>query len=170
MGAVNPPSPLEAEDDLGGFDSGRPSLNRWLRERAWRNQQTGAARTYVLTRVDDGRIVGYMSLCSGSIERSALGNKDRRNAPDPMPVLLLAQLAIDQRDQGRGYGRDLLRYALRLALESSARIGSFGLITHPVDDAARAFYARWGFQVLPRDERGAMIIRLADLRASLVGD
>jgi GNAT superfamily N-acetyltransferase len=90
----------------------------------------------------------------------------QRNRPDPVPVTLLGQLAVDCHDQGQGHARSLLLFALRTALEASVLIGSTGIITHPLDDSVRAFYKRWGFQDLPFDPRRAMIVRMADLRAS----
>ena len=86
----------------------------------------------------------------------------QRNRPDPVPVALLGQLAVDRHDQGQGHARSLLLFALRTALEASALIGSTGVITHPLDDGVRAFYGRWGFHDLPFDPRRAMIVRMAD--------
>jgi GNAT superfamily N-acetyltransferase len=111
-----------------------------------------------------GRIVGYVTLSAGQIERAWLPKAQQRNRPDPVPVTLLGQLAVDRRDQGQGHARSLLLFALRTALEASALIGSTGVITHPLDDSVRAFYRRWGFQELPFDPRRAMIVRMADMR------
>jgi len=80
-----------------------------------------------------------------------------------MPVTLLGQLAVHKDHQGRGHARSLLLFALRTALRASREIGSFRVITHPIDDRARAFYRRWGFQDLPFDPRRAMIVRMVDL-------
>jgi GNAT superfamily N-acetyltransferase len=95
-----------------------------------------------------------------------LPRPQQRNKPDPVPVTLLGQLAIHKDHQGRGYARSLLFFALRAALRASDDVGSFGVITHPLDDQARGFYARWGFQDLPFDPRRAMIVRMIDLKRS----
>ena len=71
--------------------------------------------------------------------------------------------------RAESHARSLLLFALRTALRASREIGSFGVITHPVDDRARAFYAHWGFQDLPFDPRRAMIVRMIDLERSGVG-
>ena len=83
-----------------------------------------------------------------------------------MPVALLGQLAIDQAYQRQGHARSLLLFALTTALRASREVGSFGVITHPIDDQVRAFYARWGFEDLLFDPKGAMIVRMIDLEKS----
>ncbi|WP_280642134.1 GNAT family N-acetyltransferase [Rhodomicrobium vannielii] len=116
-----------------------------------------------------GRIVGFVTLSAAQIERAWMPKADQRNRPDPVPVTLLGQLAVDRQDQGLGHARSLLLFALRTALQASGLIGSTGVITHPLDDSLRAFYRRWGFQDLPFDPRRAMIVRMVDLRASFSG-
>jgi predicted N-acetyltransferase YhbS len=157
---------LAEADDRACFDCSRASLNLWFLRHAWVNHVSGASRVSVLADEADGRIVGYVTLSAAQIERAWLARAQQRNRPDPMPVTLLGQLAVDRRDQGQGHARSLLWFALRTALEAAALIGSTGVITHPLDDAVRAFYRRWGFQDLPFDPRRAMIVRMADLRAS----
>ena len=164
--AVLPPRPLAEGDDRGSFDCGRPSLNAWFQRHAWVNHVSGASRVTVLADEASGRIVGYVTLSAAQIERAWLPKAHQRNRPDPVPVTLLGQLAVDCHDQGQGHARSLLLFALRTALEASVLIGSTGVITHPLDDSVRAFYRRWGFQDLPFDPRHAMIVRMADLRAS----
>jgi GNAT superfamily N-acetyltransferase len=164
--AVLPPRPLAEGDDRTSFDCGRPSLNAWFQRHAWINHVSGASRVTVLADKASGRIAGYVTLSAGQIERAWLPKAQQRNRPDPVPVTLLGQLAVDRNDQGRGHARSLLLFALRTALEASVLIGSTGVITHPLDDSVRAFYKRWGFQDLPFDPRRAIIVRMADLRAN----
>ncbi|HHJ18604.1 MAG TPA: GNAT family N-acetyltransferase [Gammaproteobacteria bacterium] len=166
MVRVTPPRPLAADDDRGGFDCGRASLNHWFLRHAWRNQQTGVSRTNVLTDSDTGRIAGFVSLSSAQIERAWLAKPRQRHQPDPVPVTLLGQLAVDRQYQGEGHARSLLLFALKTALLSSKSIGSFGVLTHPLDDNVRNFYQRWGFQDLPFDPQQAMIVRMKDLEQS----
>ena len=83
-----------------------------------------------------------------------------------VPVTLLGQLAVHKDHQGQGHARSLLLFALKTAVRASREIGSFGVITHPIDDSVRTFYRRWGFQDLPFDPRGAMIVRIVDLEAN----
>jgi GNAT superfamily N-acetyltransferase len=167
--AVLPPRPLAESNDRASFDCGRPSLNAWFQRHAWVNHVSGASRVTVLADDASGRIVGFVTLSAAQIERAWLPKADRRNRPDPVPVTLLGQLAVDRQDHGRGHARSLLLFALRTALKASGLIGSTGVITHPLDDSLRAFYRRWGFQDLPFDPRRAMIVRMVDLRASFSG-
>jgi GNAT superfamily N-acetyltransferase len=83
-----------------------------------------------------------------------------------VPVLLLGQLAVDKAFQQQGHAASLLLFALKSALRASAMVGSMGVITHPLDDDVRGFYARWGFQDLPFDPRRAMMLRMVDLQRS----
>ncbi len=120
----------------------------------------------VLPEAAGSRIAGYVTLSAAQIERAYLAKAQQRNRPDPVPVTLLGQLAVGKEFQGQGHARSLLLFALRTALHASSVIGSTGVITHPLDDSVRRFYGRWGFQDLPFDPRRAMIVRMADLRAS----
>jgi GNAT superfamily N-acetyltransferase len=86
-----------------------------------------------------------------------------------VPATLLGQLAVDKAFQGQGHAASLLLFALRTALRVSENIGSMGVLTHPLDDGVRGFYARWGFQDLPFDPRRAMFVRMVDLRRSFWG-
>ena len=166
MGTVNPPRPLSEADDRTGFDCGRPSLDHWFHHHAWRNQVAGVSRTNVLTDAATGAIVGYVTLSAAQIEREALAAKDRRNRPDPIPVVLLGQLAIDHRRRGEGHARSLMYFALTTVVRLSTDIGCFGVVTHPLDDEVRAFYRRFGFRDVPYDRARSMIVRIADLTAS----
>jgi GNAT superfamily N-acetyltransferase len=105
-------------------------------------------------------------LSAAQIERAFLPKPLQRNKPDPVPVTLLGQLAVHKDHQGQGHARSLLLFALRTAIRASRENGSFGVITHPIDDTVRSFYHRWGFQDLPFDPRDAMIARMVDLEMS----
>jgi GNAT superfamily N-acetyltransferase len=164
---MTPPRPLVADDNRGLFDCGRDSLNIWFRRHAWVNQVSGASRVNVIADEASGQVVGYVTLSAAQIERAFLPKLLQRNQPDPLPVLLLGQLAVDARRQRQGHARTLLRFALETSLRAAEIIGCVGVITHPVDDVVRGFYARWGFQDLPLDPRRAMLVRMVDLRRSL---
>ena len=166
MAAVTPPRPLAETDDRSRFDCGRDSLNNWFHQRAWSNHVAGVSRTNVLCDAASGEIIGYVTLSAAQIERAFLPKSHQRNKPDPVPVTLLGQLAIHKEHQAQGHARSLLLFALKTAVRASREIGSFGVITHPIDDTVRAFYRRWGFQDLPGDPRAAMIVRIIDLEAS----
>ena len=112
MAAFAPPRPLAADDDTAAFDCGRDALNNWFRRHAWRNQELGASRTSVICAAEAGNVVGYVSLSTAQVERAWLPKPQQRNRPDPLPAILLGQLAVDLRWQGQGIARSLMFYAL----------------------------------------------------------
>lgn len=169
MAAFTPPRPLVESDDRDLFDCRRESLNTWFRRHAWFNQVNNLSRVTVIADAASGRIVGYVTLSAGQIERAFLPKSLRRNRPEHVPVMLLGQLAVDKDFQGRGLGADLLLFALRTALNVSDSVGGMGVVTHPLDEALRGFYARWGFQDIPFDPRRAMIVRMVDLKRQFGG-
>ena len=166
MTRLAPPRALRPDDDLAHFDCGRESLNLWLRRRALPNHVSGVSRVNVLVEPATQRVAAFVSLSAGQIAREFLPKAEQRNRPDPIPVTLLGQLAVDRKWQGQGYAASLLRFALRTSLLASREIGSLGVLTHPLDDSLRAFYTRWGFCDPPFDPRRAMFVRMADLAKS----
>jgi GNAT superfamily N-acetyltransferase len=163
---VTLPRSLSETDDRARFDCGRESLNHWFQRHAWANHAAGISRTNVICDDAAAAIIGYVTLSAAQVERAFLPKSQQRNKPDPVPATLLGQLAIHKDYQGKGDARSLLLFALRTALRASREIGSFGVITHPIDDSVRAFYGRWGFQDLPFDPHRAMIVRMVDLERS----
>ena len=166
MAGLIPPRPLAAEDDRDAFDCGRDSLNQWFRRHAWRNQQAGMSRTSVICDAATGIVAGYVWLSAAQIERGYLPRSAQRNRPDPIPAILLGQLAVDRRYQGRGCAKSLLMFALKTAVLLSREIGCFGVVTHPIDDLVRDFYRRIGFEDLPFDPARSMVVRILDLEAN----
>jgi predicted N-acetyltransferase YhbS len=163
MAGLKLPRPLAPSDDREAFDCGRESLNLWFRRHAWRNQESDVSRTSVICDMATGAVAGYVSLSAAQIERAYLPKPAQRNRPDPVPALLLGQLAVERRQQGRGIARSLILFALTTAVRFSKEIGCFGVLTHPLDDGVRAFYERFGFETLPFDPRRSMIVRIRDL-------
>lgn len=163
MGEVSLPRPLLQTDEREAFDCGRESMNLWFRRHGWRNHASGMSRISVIADSAEGLIVGYVSLSAAQIEREILPRADQRNRPDPVPVILLGQLAVDLRYAGKGHAASLLFHALKTAVQASRKIGCFGVVTHPLDDGVRSFYARFGFVDLPFDPRRSMIVRMVDL-------
>jgi GNAT superfamily N-acetyltransferase len=166
MAEIAPPRPLSEDDERSHFDCGRDSLNAWFRRHAWHNHVSGVSRVSVICSVARGVIVGYVTLSAAQIEREFLAKAHQRNKPDPVPATLLGQLAVDKAYQGQGHARSLLHFALTVALRASREVGSFGVLTHPIDEQVRQLYRRWGFEDVPFDPRRSMIIRMADLEKS----
>jgi predicted N-acetyltransferase YhbS len=169
VAVVGSPRPLSRTDNREQFDCGRLSLNTWLVRHALANHESGASRVSVSVDAANGRLAGYVALSAAQISRSFLPKALQRNSPDPVPVTLLGQLAVDLAYQGQGLASSMLIYALRAALLASGRVGSVGVITHPIDGSVRTFYAKCGFEDLPQDPGGTMLLRMEMLRKSIGG-
>jgi GNAT superfamily N-acetyltransferase len=140
-------------------------LDEWLRKRALANDQSGASRTYVVTA--GGHVVAYYALAVGAVELAAAPGRVRRNMPEPIPVMILARLAVDRRHQGHGIGRGLVRDALLRTLRAAEIAGIRALLVHALDEDAARFYERCGFARSPVS-RLTLMVTLQDAAAALV--
>lgn len=138
------PIPLASDHDCTAFDSGIPQLDDWLKRRALAHQLNDAARTSVIC--DGSTVLGYFALAAASISTAAASGRFRRNMPDPIPVILLARLALDRELHGKGYGSALFRDAVSRALAAADIIGARGLIVHAISDDALGFYEAMGMR------------------------
>lgn len=143
-GQLRAPEPVNANHDCAGFQSGEPLLDVWLRQRAVKNQAVGATRSYVIG--CDQRVVAYYSLAVGSASRRIATGAVGRNMPDPVPVMLLARLAVDSAWQGRGLGALLLRDAIIRTVQAAEIAGIRAMLVHALSDDAARFYRHFGFQ------------------------
>ena len=149
--AYGPPEPLAGDHDLDAFDCGEVSLNDWLRKRAAGNERGGFSRTYVVTRPGSRAVVAYYTLAVGSVTRAAAPGKLRRNAPDPIPVMLLGRLAVDRSAQGAGLGGRLAADAVRRTLGAADVAGIKALAVDALHERAAAFYRGLDFAPSPHD-------------------
>lgn len=161
---VAAPEPLTAHHDVQSFASGVGSLDHWLKHRALKNQTTGASRTFVTC--DDRRVLAYYVLASSAVTIDAAAGHIRRNMPDPIPMVVLGRLAVDQSLQGKGVGRALVRDAGLRVIQAADTIGIRGMIVNALSAEAKAFYERIGFEPSPLDPM-TLMVTLADLKASL---
>jgi GNAT superfamily N-acetyltransferase len=159
-----PPEPLTEDHDLADFDCGTAALYDWLKRRGLNNQLSDATRTFVIC--VDGRVVGYYALAAGAISTQSVTGSFRRNMPDPIPVVILARLAIDHTCQGRGLGRALFRDAALRVIQAADTIGIRGIIVQAISLPAKDFYLALGFDVSPLDLM-TLMIALKDLRATI---
>ncbi len=162
------PRPLQATDTTVGFDSGEPSLDRYLVRRALANHVSDLGRCYVCTDSGTGRVVGYHTLSAAAVEHAQLPARARRNAPAPVPAVLLGRLAVDRASQGSGLGRLLVRDAILSTLAAAGHVGARLLLVHAPHDRAAAFYSSLGFRPSPTDPLHLHLL-LDDVRASLDG-
>ncbi len=157
---------LRREHILDSFDCGKEDLNRFLNRQAWNNQQSNSAQTYVL--VKDLVVVGYYSLAASSISHDQATERVKKGlARHPVPVILLARLAVDTSLQGRGIGPALLKDALLRTAKAADTIGARALLVHAKDDNAKGFYEHFTFEPSPSDPYHLMLIMKDLLR--LVG-
>jgi GNAT superfamily N-acetyltransferase len=163
--ALGAPQPLEAGLALDGFDCGKPALNEWLIRHARQAHASGSARTCLL--VDGQRIAGYFSLAVGQIDSLEAPERAPKGMGHyPIPVVILARLAVSKLDQGRGLGVGMLQEAIRRTLIVADQAGVRALLTHPIDDEAARFYLRFGFEASPVREQ-QLILLLQDARRLL---
>jgi GNAT superfamily N-acetyltransferase len=149
------------------FDSGRFELNRYLQRFAWQNQQAGAAQTYV--GVVGEVLVGYYTLAVGHVTLEHAPERMKKGlAKHPIPIMLLARLAVDRRWQGRGLGSALLRDAMQRTLQAADIAGIRALAVHAKDDQARRFYEHFDFIPSPTDPMHLFVL-LKDVRRIIAG-
>jgi GNAT superfamily N-acetyltransferase len=159
------PEPLTDAHDVTQFSSGKPSLDHWLKTRALSNQQKGF--TAVMVVHDAGRVVAYYGLAPTAVAPGTLPRSVRTGQPpNPVPCLLLGQLATDLGWAGRGIGTGLLRHALERCVAAAELVGGRALMVNAVDDEAAAFWRRRGF-IASRDDPFILFRSIADIAASL---
>ena len=160
--SLSAPQPLGARHRLEEFDCGKPALTEWLLRHARQAQGSGSARTFVVC--DGERVAGYYSLTVGQIDTLEAPERVRRGMGQyPIPLIILARLAVDQDHQKRGLGVSLLQDAIRRAIAVAEHAGIRALLTHPLDAEAEVFYRRFGFEATPENQR-QLILLLKDAR------
>ena len=163
---ITAPEHLTAAHDVSAFDSGVPDLDGWLRKRALANEETGASRTYVVCA--RGRVVGYYALATGGVAQVQAPGRVRRNMPDPVPVMILARLAVDRGWRGRNLGASLLRDAVVRTLQAAGIGGIRAILVDAISEDAKRVYERHGFGVSPVDPM-ILMITVADAKKALSG-
>lgn len=160
------PRPIEPTDNTADFDSGEESLDRYLANRALTNHIRDLSRCYVCVDGDTGKVIGFYTLSAVAVEHGHLPGKIRRNAPNPVPAVLMGRLAIDTSARGSGLGGFLVRDAILSTLAAADRIGVRVLLVHALHERAAGFYEKLGFRRSPSDPLHWYLL-LADARKSL---
>jgi len=162
QGPLSDVEKLSAVHDLTHFDCGKNSLNVWLQRYARQNQKAEAAQTYVVHR--EYRVTGYFTLTYGSVQpEEAPARIIKGLARHPVPVVLLARLAVDVNEAGKGLGKALLKQSL-IQVDAAADIaGARALLVHALDESARGFYEHFGFEPSPVDTY-TLLLLMKDLR------
>lgn len=143
------PEPIGVHHQVGGFDCGAPALNEFLIRHALPNHQSGSAKTFVTT-TNAGVVAGYYSLAASQVlSADAPSRLQKGVARHPIPVVLLARLALDRAWQGKGLGPGLLKDAILRVLGAAEGVGIRALLVHAKDENAKAFYQHFDFEPLP---------------------
>ena len=153
---ISQPQLLTDQHWISNFSCGEPSLDDWLKRRAFKNQNA-LSTTHVVVDQGRGDVVGYYTLAAGAVSHNDATRKVRSNAPDPVPVIVLGRLAVDMRAQGCKLGAALLRDAVIRSQEVTKIIGARALLVHALNDHARQFYEHYGFQASPVDPMMLML-------------
>ena len=154
---LSAPAKLTADHIIDDFDCGYPALNHWLFRYALQNQQSNAAMTFVVCR--HNRVVGYYSLAVGGVDHEVVPARIKKGlARHPIPIMVLARLAVDLRDQGRGIGRGLLKDAVLRTLQAAKFAGIRAIFVNAKDEDARRFYERFDFEPSPVDPLKLMLL------------
>ena len=159
-GRIAAPAAITTAHDLADFCSRELSLDMWLRSKALKNEGK-ASRTYVVCQ--GNRVVGFYSLAVGSVAHEFTPGNIKRNMPDPVPVMILGRLAVDQSVQGRGIGRALVQDAILRTMQAASIAGIRAILVHALHDRAATFYQGCGFRASPVSPL-AFMLRLEDAR------
>lgn|SRR5690606_2125298 len=164
--SLRAPELLTEEHEVSGFGCGKPPLNQYLKKYARVNQANEISRTYVATR--GLRVVGYYTLTFGSVSHDEATAKIKAELPQyPLPIILLARLAVDQKEAGKGLGKGLLKDALLRTVQAADIAGLRAMLTHAKDEEAKQFYLKFGFEESPIQPL-TLMLSIKDIRASLL--
>lgn len=162
---ILPPEKLNETHSIEDFCCGKEKLDTWLKERALKNEMTDASRTYVVC--VGNKVIGYYTLATGSVDHKVAISSMKRNMPNPIPVMLLGRLAVDQTWQGKGIGPALLRDAILRTLQAADIAGIKAILVHAISEEAKEFYESAGFHPSPVEEM-TLMITLKEVKASVV--
>lgn len=152
MTELRRPEPLDpARHDRTRFDSGEPALDEWLRRYAGQNRRRDTAATWVITTTDN-QVVAYASLSMTAIDRAAAPRPVAKQAPDPVPALLLGRLAVDCHHASRGIGTALVAHVLATAVELNTKAACRAVVVSAISAEARAWWKHLGFHPFHPDD------------------
>ena len=165
MATISAPQALNVDHDISQFDSGVSDLDDWLRGVARLNELTGGSRTYVIC--EGNRVIGFYSLATSSVEKERLPSRVERNMPEPVPVVLLGQLAVDVNYRGLGFGQHLMIDAGERVIETARLVGVRAVVVQALQETARQFYMRFGFRQFSSQEPFTLVLPVKKLQAIL---
>jgi GNAT superfamily N-acetyltransferase len=156
VGKITTPERLSAAHKIADFRSREPDLDAWLRRKALTNDSSGACRTYVVT--DGERVIGFYCLATGAVAHAQASGKVRRNMPDPVPVVIIGRMAVDEKFERRGIGKGLIKDAVIRILGAAKVVGVRAILIHAKSEDSRWFYVeKCGLTGCPADPMTLMI-------------
>lgn len=161
---IKAPELLTDEHVLDVFSCGKPELDDWLIKKALKNLKRNNTRVYVVCD-DNNKVIGYYAIAMGSVQRESALSSLKRNSPNPIPMVVLARLAVDEGYKGRGIGVGLLKDCVLRSVHAMNVVDGAGILVHAIDDEAKAFYKRFGFNESPIDAM-TLMARVIDIEAS----
>ena len=151
------PEPLSKDHNLTDFNSNYPELDEWLKKYALQAKMSGSATTFIVA--DDNLVVGFYSLTVGQVDVNEASERVKKGMGKyPIPVVVLARLAVHHVYQGRGIGRGMLRDAILKTFQIAEQGGVRALLVHAIDERANAFYKRFGFEPSPIRENQLLLL------------
>ncbi len=159
---LSSPEPLTASHRVDEFECGETVLDDWLKRRAMVNQISGASRTFV-TSDQNQRIYAYYAIAAGAVSHPIATSAVKRNMPDPVPVMVLARLAVDRRAQGIKLGASMLQDAVNRTVAVAQNAGVRALLVHAINEQAKKFYEHYGFQASPAHPM-TLMLRLSQVK------
>lgn len=151
------PEPLNKDHNLNDFNSHSPELDEWLKKYAFQAKMSGSATTFIVA--DDNLVVGFYSLTVGQVEAEEASERIKKGMGKyPIPVVILARLAVLHTYQGKGIGKAMLKDAISKTLQIAEQGGVRALLVHAIDENAEDFYKRFGFEPSPIRENQLLLL------------
>lgn len=169
MTELRRPEPIDPKrHDRSTFDSGAPELDDWLRRYAAQNRRRNTAATWVVANAED-RVLGYATLSMTGIDRSSAPTALAKQAPDPVPALLIGRLAVDRSVAGLGVGTALVAHVLGTAIDLNERAACRAVVVTALGARARSWWVRFGFHPFDPSDPDSMDLYLlsTEIRATL---
>ena len=163
---ITAPILLASDHQLGSFQCGVEELDHWLNKQAFKSQTKGTARVYVVNDTTTRQVVGYYAIAMGSVSRAQAFGSLRRNSPDPIPMVILARLGVDNSYRSRGIGAGLLKDCILRSIQAMNAVGGAGILVHAINESAQKFYKKFGFKESTFDPM-VLMARICDIEKTL---
>lgn len=151
------PEPLNKDHNLTDFNCSYPELDEWLKKYAFQAKSSGSANTFIVA--DNALVVGFYSLTVGQVDFDEASERIKKGMGKyPIPVVILARLAVLNTYQGKGIGKAMLKDAILKTLQISEQSGVRALLVHAIDEKAETFYKRFGFEPSPIRENQLLLL------------